>query len=109
MDVPVCEDGHAGAEYVLTRPQSLSQFEQISTIGGAIGRSLRIEEMSSEEARDELLTSIPAFAVKMLLDAWSAAIKKRLGRSHSARIGRPIRYGSSPAMPNTWIPPISQA
>jgi len=38
----LCEDGHAGAEYVLTGPQSLSQFEQISTIADAIGRSLRI-------------------------------------------------------------------
>ena len=69
-----CEDGHAGAEYVLTGPQSLSQFEQISTIGGAIGRSLRIEEMSPEDARDELLTVFPAFVVKMLLDAWAGAI-----------------------------------
>jgi uncharacterized protein YbjT (DUF2867 family) len=70
----LCEDGHAGAEYVLTGPQSLSQFEQISTIGGAIGRSLRIEEMSPEDARDELLTVFPAFVVKMLLDAWAGAI-----------------------------------
>src|SRR5216683_2727151 len=52
----LCEDGHAGWEYVLTGPESLSQFEQISTIGGVIGRSLRIEQMSPEEARDEWLT-----------------------------------------------------
>lgn len=70
----LCEDGHAGAEYVLTGPQSLSQFEQISTIGGVIGRSLRIEEMPPEDARQELLTFIPAFAAKMLLDAWAGAI-----------------------------------
>jgi uncharacterized protein YbjT (DUF2867 family) len=70
----LCEDGHAGAEYVLTGPQSLSQFEQISTIGSAIGRSLRIEEMPPDEARDEWLTLMPAFIVNMLLDAWAAAI-----------------------------------
>jgi uncharacterized protein YbjT (DUF2867 family) len=70
----LCEDGHAGAEYVLTGPQSLSQFEQISTIGGVIGRSLRIEEMSPDEARNEWLTFIPASVVNMLLDAWAAAI-----------------------------------
>jgi uncharacterized protein YbjT (DUF2867 family) len=70
----LCEDGHARAEYVLTGPQSLSQFEQISTIGGVIGRSLRIEEMSPEDASHELLPFIPALAVKMLLDAWAAAI-----------------------------------
>ncbi|MGB9465390.1 MAG: NAD(P)H-binding protein [Candidatus Acidiferrum sp.] len=70
----LCEDGHAGAEYVLTGPQSLSQFEQISTIGRAIGRSLRIEEISTDEARRELLTIGPLVAVNMLLDAWAAAI-----------------------------------
>src|SRR5712692_6620270 len=70
----LCEDGHAGAEYVLTGPQSLSQFEQISTIGGVIGRSLRLEQISPEEARRELLALMPAFVVNMLLDAWAAAI-----------------------------------
>ena len=64
----LCEDGHAGQEYVLTGPQSLSQFEQISTIGSVIGRPLRIEEMSPEDARDRL----PQF----LLDAWAAGIGK---------------------------------
>jgi uncharacterized protein YbjT (DUF2867 family) len=70
----LCEDGHAGADYVLTGPQSLSQFEQLSTIGRVIGRSLRIEEISPDEARRELLTIMPASVLKMLLDAWSAGI-----------------------------------
>ena len=70
----LCEDGHAGAEYVLTGPQSLTQFEQVSTIGWVIGRSLRIEEISPDEARRELLRIGPLVAVNMLLDAWAAAI-----------------------------------
>jgi uncharacterized protein YbjT (DUF2867 family) len=70
----LCEDGHAGADYVLTGPQSLSQSEQISTIAGVLGRSLRIEEMTPEDARSESLPGIPALAVNMLLDAWAAAI-----------------------------------
>jgi uncharacterized protein YbjT (DUF2867 family) len=70
----LCQDGHAGAEYVLTGPQSLTQFEQLSTIGRVIGRSLRIEEISPDEARRELLTIGPTAAVNMLLDAWGAAI-----------------------------------
>ena len=70
----LCEDGHAGAEYVLTGPQSLSQFEQISTIGRAIGRSLRIEEISPDEARREWLPSWPESVVNMLLNAWAAAM-----------------------------------
>ena len=70
----LCEDGHSGAEYVLTGPASLSQFEQVSTIGSVIGRSLRIEEISADEARRELGATMPLPVVKMLLDAWAAAI-----------------------------------
>ena len=70
----LCEDGHAGAEYVLTGPQSLSQSEQISTIGGVIGRPLRMEEISPEDAKSALLPVIPAPAVNMLLAAWAGAI-----------------------------------
>jgi uncharacterized protein YbjT (DUF2867 family) len=69
----LCEDRHAGAEYVLTGPQSLSQLEQVSTIGRVVGRSLRIEEISPDEARREGIPSVPAFVVNMLLEAWAAA------------------------------------
>jgi uncharacterized protein YbjT (DUF2867 family) len=68
----LCDDGLSGADYVLTGPESLSQFEQISTIGRAIGRTLSIEEISPHEAERELSATMPAFIVKMLLDAWSA-------------------------------------
>jgi uncharacterized protein YbjT (DUF2867 family) len=69
------EDGHAGAEYVLTGPQSLTQAEQVHTIGRAIGRSLRVEEMSPDEARSELLPVLGSSTfVNMLLNAWAAAI-----------------------------------
>src|SRR5437660_10630840 len=70
----LCEDGHAGAEYVLTGPQSLSQFEQVSTIARVLGRSLCIDEILPDEARRELLTIGPLPAVNMLLQAWAAAI-----------------------------------
>ncbi len=69
------DDGHAGAEYVLTGPQSLTQAEQLHTIGRAIGRSLRLEEMSPDEARSELLPVLGSLTVvNMLLSAWAAAI-----------------------------------
>src|SRR5499425_3283435 len=70
----LCDDGHAGAEYVLTGPQSLSQFEQVSIIGDVIGRSLRFEEISPDEAQRELLTIMPLPVIRMLLNAWAAAI-----------------------------------
>jgi len=79
----LCDDGHAGAEYVLTGPESLTQREQISIVGSALGRSLRIEEMTPDQARKELLsvmdwgmasaTSASA-VIEKLLSAWSAAV-----------------------------------
>jgi uncharacterized protein YbjT (DUF2867 family) len=69
------ENGHGGVEYVVTGPQSLTQAEQIRTIGRAIGRSLRVEEISPEAANTELLQAFGSPAVvDMLLKAWSAAI-----------------------------------
>jgi uncharacterized protein YbjT (DUF2867 family) len=70
----LCENGHAGAEYVLTGPESLTHAEQVSTIGRAIGRSLRLEEVTPDEWRRECLPNWPATVVNMLLDAWVAAI-----------------------------------
>jgi uncharacterized protein YbjT (DUF2867 family) len=70
----LCEEGHVGAEYVLTGPQSLSQFEQVSIIGRVIDRPLRIQEMSPDEVRLEWLPIWPESVVNMLLDAWAAAI-----------------------------------
>jgi uncharacterized protein YbjT (DUF2867 family) len=71
----LCEDGHAGAEYVVTGPESLTQAQQVHTIGRAIGRLLRVEEISPDDARVELLPVLgsPTF-VNMLLDAWAAAL-----------------------------------
>ena len=85
------EDGHDGAEHVLTGPQSLTQLEQVATIGEVIGRPLRFEEMSPEEARREFPAPPPV--VNMLLDAWAAALgQPALVTSTVAEItGRPAR------------------
>ncbi|HJX94518.1 MAG TPA: NAD(P)H-binding protein [Candidatus Acidoferrum sp.] len=70
----LCEQGHAGAEYVLTGPQSSTQFEQLSTIGRVIGRSLRIEEILPDDARQELVPVMPLAILNMLMNAWAAAL-----------------------------------
>src|SRR5262249_13326837 len=71
----LCEAGHEGREHVVTGPQSLTQAEQVQTIGRSIGRSLRVEEIPPDDARSELLPILGAPAVvNMLLDAWAAAI-----------------------------------
>lgn len=68
------EDGHSGAEYVLTGPESLTQREQVLTIGDVIGKPLRFEELSPEAARRELGADMPVPVVNMLLNAWEAAL-----------------------------------
>lgn len=51
------EDGHAGAKYSLTGPELVSQVEVVQIIGEALDRPLRLEEISPETARAEMLAS----------------------------------------------------
>jgi uncharacterized protein YbjT (DUF2867 family) len=68
------QDGHAGGDYVLTGPESLSQAEQVSIIGDVLGRRIKFEELSPDEFRSETEASWPRPAVDMLLAAWGATI-----------------------------------
>jgi uncharacterized protein YbjT (DUF2867 family) len=70
----LCEDGHARAKYLLTGPQSLTQAEQVRTIGDAIGRPLNFEEIPPEAARREMTAMMSASIADMLLDAWSVRV-----------------------------------
>ena len=67
------EDAHAGGDYVLTGPESLSQAEQVRIIGEALGRAIRFQELSPDEFRREM-SLWPASIVDMLLAAWGATI-----------------------------------
>jgi uncharacterized protein YbjT (DUF2867 family) len=61
------ESGHEQACYSLTGPESLSQQRQIELIGDAIGRSLRLVEISDDEARQEIARwSAPAIADRLV-------------------------------------------
>jgi uncharacterized protein YbjT (DUF2867 family) len=68
------DDRHAGGDYVLTGSESLSHAEQVRTIGRAIGRSLRFEELSPDEFRREAEGTWPPGVADMLLTAWQAAL-----------------------------------
>jgi uncharacterized protein YbjT (DUF2867 family) len=68
------EDGHAGGDYVLTGPESLSQAEQVRIIGAALGRRIQFEELSPEDFRRETADRWPGPVVDMLLAAWGATI-----------------------------------
>ena len=68
------EDCHHGEDHVLTGPQSLTQFQQVSIIAEVVGCPVRFEEISPEEACRELLPLMPPPVIKMLLNAWAASI-----------------------------------
>jgi uncharacterized protein YbjT (DUF2867 family) len=68
------EDGHAGGDYVLTGPESLSQAEQVSIIGDVLGRRIKFEELSPDDFRRETEGSWPRPVVDMLLTAWGATM-----------------------------------
>ncbi|MFF2118684.1 NAD(P)H-binding protein [Kitasatospora sp. NPDC058184] len=68
------EDGHAGGDYVLTGPESLSQAAQVEIIGNVLGRPTRFEELSPDEFRGAMDGKAPRPAVDMLLNAWGATI-----------------------------------
>jgi hypothetical protein len=68
------EDGHAGGDYVLTGPESLSQADQVGIIGDVTGRRIRFEELTPDEFRSETAGTWPRPVVDMLLDAWAATM-----------------------------------
>lgn len=68
------DDGHVGADYVITGPQTLTQAEQVAIVGAALGRTLRFEEMTPDAFRRETAGTWPPPAVEMLLNAWRAAV-----------------------------------
>jgi uncharacterized protein YbjT (DUF2867 family) len=68
------DDRHAGGDYVLTGPESLSQAEQVRIIGDAIGRPVELEELTPDRFRQETADSWPRPVVDMLLAAWGATL-----------------------------------
>lgn len=65
------ENGHAGARYVLSGPEVLTQAEQLAAIGAAIGRDLTWEELPKDAALKALAAAWGdrAFA-ETAVEAW---------------------------------------
>ena len=93
------QDGHAGGDYVLTGPESLSQAEQVSIIGDVLGRHIRFEELSPEDFRSETEGSWPRPVVDMLLTAWGAT----LGRPAFVTSTVSDILGSAPRSFRQWV------
>jgi uncharacterized protein YbjT (DUF2867 family) len=62
------EDGHHGAKYEMTGPESLSKIEKVRIIGEVLGREIRFVEISHAEARAEMVALGYGEATDWLLD-----------------------------------------
>jgi uncharacterized protein YbjT (DUF2867 family) len=56
------EDGHAGKEYLLTGPETLTRAEMVRHIGAALGREIPLVEVTHEEAIAVLEPAMGEFA-----------------------------------------------
>jgi uncharacterized protein YbjT (DUF2867 family) len=61
---------------VLSGPRSLSQREQVATLGKLLGRPIAIETVPADAARVTMLERIPEPYVEMLLGQWEEETKK---------------------------------
>lgn len=71
------DDGHSGEKPVLTGPELLTQAEQVHTIGEAIGRPVRWEEVPPDAVRDGLAAAFgdTSFA-DHALEAWARFVEQ---------------------------------
>src|SRR4051794_13771803 len=53
------QDGHAGRSYRLSGPESLLAAERVAILGSVLGRDLRLEPQSDEDARAEMSAAMP--------------------------------------------------
>lgn len=69
-------NNHHGARYSLSGPESLNKFEQVRAIGRAIGREIRIEELSPEQWREAKAPYVSAEVIDWRLDYWAKALER---------------------------------
>jgi uncharacterized protein YbjT (DUF2867 family) len=93
-------DGHAGARYVLTGGQSLTQAEQAQAIGAAIGRQLRVTELPPEVFRTAATAYMPAAAVDDLL----RYLAEYVGRTAEMSADLPALTGRPATTFADWAP-----
>ncbi|MGR6918250.1 NAD(P)H-binding protein [[Actinomadura] parvosata] len=68
------EDGHAGKAYELTGPASLTTAERVRILGEVLGRELRLEELSPEQARAQMIPQTPAPVVDSMLTLFASFV-----------------------------------
>lgn len=69
-------NAHKGATYALTGPESLTQADQLKTIGAAIGQKLTYCTITPEQFIQSMSQFMPADVIKMMLDYWSDTVEQ---------------------------------
>ncbi|AEN13029.1 MULTISPECIES: NAD(P)H-binding protein [unclassified Streptomyces] len=67
------EPGHSQQAYTVHGAESLTLRRQVEHIGEALGRPVRVETVSVEQAREEFAKKAPASVAEALLGMWAAA------------------------------------
>ena len=83
---------HAGHTYVLSGPQSLTQRDRVRLIGAAIGKEVRWEEISPQQARQAMLAQgLPEDVPDRLPGYWSGLVQQPGPSSDTVEqvLGRP--------------------
>jgi uncharacterized protein YbjT (DUF2867 family) len=88
------KDGHGGAKYLLSGPESVTHSVQVQMIGEVFGRPLRDEEISREATREGMVAQgwTPSFADGML-DFMAARVTEPERATHTVEqvTGAPAR------------------
>ncbi|AOS63195.1 SDR family oxidoreductase [Actinoalloteichus hymeniacidonis] len=87
------EPGHAGRSHLLSGSEPLTQIEQLRLIGAAIGRELRWEEVTRDEARQRLSVWLPARFIDVMIDGLEQSVQSPIPALPTVQeiTGRPPR------------------
>jgi uncharacterized protein YbjT (DUF2867 family) len=70
------QDGHHGAKYILTGPQSITHADQLDLIAAAIGRTLHMEDIPADQAREQMTRYAPPAIVDAVLGQLATAVHR---------------------------------
>jgi uncharacterized protein YbjT (DUF2867 family) len=86
-------DGHSCRKYTVSGPEPITQIEQERTIGAAIGREIRFEELIPEQARKLWSPFMPEAEIDTELMILGESVDKpqKVWKTFEQVIGRPGR------------------
>ncbi|MFD9504825.1 NAD(P)H-binding protein [Streptomyces sp. NPDC060035] len=82
-----------GLSLTLTGPQSLTFREQLGILAELLGREIAVQELTREQAVEQMGRFVPAPILTSLLDQWAAAVGHPAGTTDTVErlTGRPAR------------------